>query len=192
MTMETLISVALGLGLAAAAGLRVFVPVFGAGLAAHFGALPLSHSFAWVGTTPALIAFGTATLLEIGAYYIPWLDHALDIVASPAAVVAGIVASAAVMTDLPPLVTWTVAIIGGGGAAGLVQMLSVGTRLKSTVTTGGLANPIVATGEAVGAIGITAIAILVPLVALAACVVFVYVLARIVRRKRAARARTAA
>ena len=182
--METLLSIALGLGLAAAAGLRVFVPVFGAGIAAHFGVLPLSHTFAWVGTTPALVAFGTATLLEIGAYYIPWLDHALDVVASPAAVVAGIVASAAVMTDLPPLVAWTVAIIGGGGAAGLVQMLSVGTRLKSAVTTGGLANPIVATGETVGAIGITAVAILVPVVALAICIVFVYVLARVIRRRR--------
>jgi len=191
MTMETLLSIALGLGLAAAAGLRVFVPVFGAGLAAHFGALPLSSSFAWVGTTPALVAFGTATVLEIGAYYIPWLDHALDVAASPAAVVAGIVASAAVMTDLPPLVTWTVAIIGGGGAAGLVQMLSVGARLKSAVTTGGLANPLVATVETAGAIGITAIAVLVPVVALAICIIFIYVLARVFRRRRARRSTVA-
>ncbi len=185
--METLLSIALGLGLAAAAGLRVFVPVFGAGIAAHFGVLPLSHTFAWVGTTPALVAFGTATVLEIGAYYIPWLDHALDVAASPAAVVAGIVASAAVMTDLPPLVTWTVAIIGGGGAAGLVQMLSVGARLKSAVTTGGLANPLVATVETAGAIGITAIAVLVPVVALAICIILIYVLARVFRRRRARR-----
>lgn len=164
--METLLSVALGLGLAAAAGLRVFVPVFGVGLAAHFAALPLSPSFAWVETTPALITFGTATVLEIGAYYVPWLDHALDVVATPAAVVAGVIASAAVITDLPPVVTWTVALIGGGGAAGLMQMLSVGARLKSTATTAGLGNPVVATGESAGAIAITTVALLVPVVAL--------------------------
>lgn len=186
--METLLSIALGLGLAAAAGLRVFVPVFGAGLAAHFGALPLSPSFGWVGTTPALIAFGTATALEIGAYYVPWLDHALDVIATPAAVVAGVVASAAVITDLPPLVTWVVALIGGGGAAGIVQMLSVGARVKSAVTTGGLGNPIVATGETLGAVVITALTILVPLVALAFCVVFVWWLVRFVRRRTGNRA----
>jgi Domain of unknown function (DUF4126) len=178
---ETLLSVALGLGLAAAAGLRVFVPVFGAGLAAHFAALPLSPSFAWVGTTPALIAFGTATVLEIGAYYVPWLDHALDVVASPAAVVAGVIASAAVITDLPPFVTWIVALIGGGGAAGIMQVLSVGARLKSTATTAGLGNPVVATGESAGAIAITALALLLPVLAL---VILIAVLAGGVRYAR--------
>src|SRR5690606_19438615 len=122
---ETALSIALGLGLAAAAGLRVFVPVFGAGLAAHFGILPLSPGFSWVGTMPALVAFGTATALEVGAYYIPWLDHLLDVVATPAAVVAGIAASAAVITDLPPMVRWIIALVGGGSAAGIMQMLSV-------------------------------------------------------------------
>lgn len=165
-TVEILLSVALGLGLAAAAGLRVFVPVFGVGVAAQFAALPLSPAFAWVGTTPALLVFGTATVLEIGAYYVPWLDHALDVVATPAAVIAGVVASAAVITDLPPLVKWTVALIGGGGAAGVMQMLSVGARLKSTAATAGLGNPVVATGESVGAVAITTIALLVPVVAL--------------------------
>jgi len=163
---EILLSAALGLGLAAAAGLRVFVPVFGVSVAAQFAALPLSPSFTWVGTTPALLVFGTATVLEIGAYYVPWLDHALDVVATPAAVIAGVVASAAVITDLPPLVAWTVALIGGGGAAGVMQMLSVGARLKSTAATAGLGNPVVATGESVGAVAITTIALLVPVVAL--------------------------
>lgn len=161
--MATLVSIALGLGLATAAGLRVFVPLFGAGLAAHFGHLPLHPSFSWLGETPALLAFGTATVLEIGAYYIPWLDHALDTIASPAAVVAGVVASAAVVTDLPPALRWGVALIGGGGAAGLMQALSVGARVKSTLTTGGLANPLVATAETVGSAGIVVFAIFVPL-----------------------------
>ncbi len=179
--MEALLGIALGMALAAAAGLRVFVPVFGAGLAAHFGSLPLNQGFSWVGTTPALIAFGTATLLEIVAYYVPWLDHALDVAATPTAVAAGIVASAAVITDLPPLVRWSIAIIGGGGAAGVMQLLTVATRIKSTVATGGLANPIVATAETVGSIAVSAIAIALPLVAL---LILAVVVVWLVRRRR--------
>ena len=76
-------------------------------------------------------AFGTATLLEIAAYYIPWFDHLLDTIATPAAVVAGMVASASVMVDLPPVLKWGVALIGGGGAAGLLQGATVLLRLKS-------------------------------------------------------------
>jgi len=184
--METVLGVALGIGLAAAAGLRVFVPVFGAGVAAHLGALSLNPSFAWVGTTPALFAFGTATLLEIVAYYVPWLDHALDVVATPAAVGAGVLASAAVITDLPPLLTWVVAIVGGGGAAGLMQMLSVATRLKSTLTTGGLGNPVVATAETAGSIVVSVLAIALPLLALLLLALIVTFLLR-VRRRFAAR-----
>lgn len=160
-------AVALGLGLATAAGLRVFVPVFGAGLAASLGFVELSPGFAWLADPPALVAFGTATVLEVVAYYVPWLDHALDTIATPTAVAAGVVSSAAVITDLPPVLRWGVAIIGGGGAAGIVQALTVGARVKSTLTTGGLANPILATAETLGAGGIVALAIGLPLVCLA-------------------------
>src|SRR5262245_28422198 len=144
-----LISVAIGLGLAAACGFRVFTPLLIAGIAAHWGSLPLASGFEWLASTPALIAFGTATILEIAAYYFPWLDHALDVVATPAAVLAGMVAAASVMTDLPPLLKWTATIIGGGGVAGLIQAASVLLRFKSTALTGGLGNPVVATGEAI-------------------------------------------
>lgn len=178
--MDALLGIALGIGLAAAAGLRVFVPVFGAGLAAHFGALPLNAGFSWVSTTPALIAFGTATLLEIVAYYVPWLDHALDVAATPTAVAAGILASAATITDLPPLVTWAIAIVGGGGAAGVMQFLSVATRFKSTVTTGGLANPLVATAETLGSIVVSTMAIVVPVIGL---LIGTMVLVWLVRRR---------
>ncbi len=164
--LETLLSVALGLGLAAACGFRVFVPLLLASLAAHQGHLSLAAGFEWLGRTPALLAFGTATVLEVGAYYIPWLDHVLDVAATPAALLAGMVASAAVITDLPPLLKWTVTIIGGGGAAGLIQGASVLLRLKSTALTGGLANPVIATGELLGAVGLALLALVLPLVAL--------------------------
>lgn len=164
--MSTLLAIALGLGLATAAGLRVFVPIFGAGVAAHFGVISLHEGFAWLADPPALMAFGTATLLEIVAYYVPWLDHALDVIATPAALVAGVLASAAVVTDLPPILRWGIAIIGGGGAAGLMQALTVGTRVKSTLTTGGLANPLLATAETIGSASIVVLAVFVPIACL--------------------------
>jgi hypothetical protein len=162
-----LLSVALGLGLAAACGFRVFVPLLALGAAAHTGYVPLTPGFAWVATTPALLALGSATLLEVAAYYVPWLDHALDLLATPAAVVAGILVSASVVTDLPPLLRWAVVLIGGGGAAGLVQGATVLARAKSGMLTAGLANPIVATVELVAAALVSLIAIVLPLLCLA-------------------------
>lgn len=173
-----LISVAIGLGLAAACGFRVFTPLLIAGIAAHWGDLRLASGFEWLGSIPALIAFGTATLLEIGAYYFPWLDHALDLAATPTAVIAGMVAAASVMTDLPPLIKWTATIIGGGGAAGLIQTASVLLRLKSTALTGGLGNPLLATTEAVGSVVTAIVAIVLPLVAVIGIVVVLILVTR--------------
>jgi hypothetical protein len=100
---ELLLGVCLGLGLAAACGFRVFVPMFLMSVAAKAGYMEPADGFAWLASWPAVTAFGTATLLEAGAYYVPWLDHALDTIASPAAVVAGIVTAAASISDADPL-----------------------------------------------------------------------------------------
>lgn len=161
--METALGIAMGIGLAAATGFRVFAPLFIAGAAHRMGHLPLAAGFDWLGTTPVLIALGTATLVEIVAYSVPWLDHALDVVATPAAVAAGVLASAAVMTDLPAPVKWGLALIAGGGAAGVVQGATVLARLKSAVTTGGLANPLVAAAEMSGSVLTAVLAIAMPL-----------------------------
>ena len=139
--------------------------------AARSGQLPLASGFGWLQSLPALIALGTATVLEVGAYYIPWLDHALDAVATPMAMIAGVLASAAVVTDLPPLLKWTIAIIGGGGAAGLIQGASVLLRLKSAALTGGAGNPVVSTTELFGAVGTALLAVLLPIVCLVAVIV---------------------
>lgn len=164
--MSLVLAIALGLGLATAAGLRVFVPVFGAGLAAFFGLVELSPAFEWLRQPIALLALGTATVAEVLAYYIPWFDHLLDTIATPTAVLSGILASAAVMVDMPPLMQWSIAIVGGGAAAGLMQIITVGLRLKSTVTTGSLANPLVSTAETFGSAGLVVLAVFVPLVCL--------------------------
>lgn len=165
------LAVALGLGLAAAAGFRVFVPLLTAGLAANTGYLNLSSGFDWLSSTPALIALGTATVLEVGAYYVPWLDNTLDALASPAAVAAGILASAAVITDVPPMVRWLVAIVGGGGVAGLIQGATVVARLKSSTLTGGIGNPVIATLELLGSAIVALLALFLPLIALVALIV---------------------
>lgn len=162
----TFAGVALGIGLAAATGFRVFLPLLVAGLAAHFGHLPLSEHFAWLASTPALVMLGTAAAAETLAYYVPGVDHALDVIASPAALIAGIVASAAVMTDLPPAVLWPVAIIGGGGIATLTKGGTALVRAKAGLMTGGLANPVVSTAETVGATGLALFAIVLPVLAL--------------------------
>ncbi|MFN0151073.1 MAG: DUF4126 domain-containing protein [bacterium] len=167
--MESVISLAIGLGLSAACGFRVFVPLLALSIGARAGYLPLSPDFAWVATTPALIAFAAATVLEIAAYFIPWLDNALDSVATPAAILGGVVATASLLTDLPPLVRWSVALIAGGGTAGVVQGATVLARLKSTALTGGLANPVVALFELAGSIVTSLIAIVLPIV----CIVLV-------------------
>jgi hypothetical protein len=159
---ETILSVLTGIGVAAACGFRVFVPLLALGLAGRAGVVPLNDTFAVLGTLPALIALGTAALLEVGAYYVPWLDNALDVAAAPAAVVAGVLASAAAITDLPPVLTWGIALIGGGGAAGLLHGATSLLRLKSTAVTGGAANPVLSTGELFGALVTSALAVLVP------------------------------
>jgi hypothetical protein len=170
--LSTLLSIALGVGLAAATGFRVFVPLLIASIAARAGWLPLNDSFAWLSGTPALLTLGTAALLETLAYYIPGVDHVLDVVAMPATVAAGVVASASVMANVPPGVLWPVAVIAGGGVAGLTKGGAALVRAKTGLATGGLGNPVVSTVETVGATGLSILAIALPL----ACLVLVVLL----------------
>lgn len=181
--MEVLLSVGLGVGLAAACGLRVFLPFLALGIAARLHWVPLAPGFDWLAATPALVALATATALEIAAYYVPWLDHALDVIASPVAVIAGVLVAAAVLTDLPPALRWSIAVVAGGGATAVTQAASVLLRLKSTALTGGLGNPGVATAEWVGAAVVSLIALAVPLAALALAAATVVLLLRRRRRR---------
>ena len=182
--METLLSILVGVGLSAACGFRVFIPPLIISIAALSGHLTLAPGFAWMGTQPALIAFAVATVLEIAAYYVPWLDNLLDTIATPTAIVAGTVVTAAMITGMSPFLKWTLAVIAGGGAAGLVQGSTVFARGLSTAGTGGLANPIVATVELAGSILTAILSIVVPVLALVLLVVFAVVIVRkLVMRK---------
>lgn len=185
--METVLSVCLGIALAAACGFRVFVPLLVLSAASKAGWLTLADSFSWIGTTPALVMFAVATVLEIGAYYVPWLDNLLDSAAGPLAVVAGVVVSAAVLTDLDPLLKWTLAIVAGGGAAGAVQAATTGVRALSSTTTLGIANPIVATAELGGSLALSLLSLLLPALAVTLVIGFlVFVAYRVATGPRSA------
>jgi hypothetical protein len=179
---DTVTSIFAGVGLAAACGFRVFVPLLVLSIAAILGAIPLAQDFAWLATTPALIALATATVMEIAAYYVPWLDHALDVIATPAAVLAGVVASAAVLTDVSPVLRWVLAIVGGGGVAGAVQASTVLVRLKSGVATAGVGNPLVSTGETASSTVTSVLAVVVPVVAFVLVLLTVVLLVAFARR----------
>ncbi len=161
---------ALGISLAAATGFRVFLPLVVMGLGAREGLLPISSGFDWVTTWPALVMLTVASVVEIAAYYVPVLDNLLDSLAAPTAVGAGIVATAAVLGpgfDASPMLKWALAIIGGGGAAAVTQSATTVLRGKSTLVTAGAGNHIVATGEIVGALGLSLLAVVFPYVAVA-------------------------
>jgi hypothetical protein len=157
---------ALGIGLSAACGFRVFAPVLIVSGAALAGGLGLGEGFRWLATWPAFAALAVTTLVEIAAYHVPWLDHALDMLATPAAVLAGTLLTAAQLGELDPLVQWSLALIAGGGAAGVIQGATTALRGVSTAATGGLLNPLLASAELAGSVVTTIGTLLLPLLGL--------------------------
>ncbi|NQY29727.1 MAG: DUF4126 domain-containing protein [Flavobacteriaceae bacterium] len=165
-TTETLISIFLGIGLAASVGFRIFVPLFTLSLASYFGVIPLNESWEWIGSITALCTLGFATILEVFAYYIPVFDNLLDTIAIPLAAIAGTAVVVSTAVNLDPIVTWSLAIIAGGGTAAAIKGSIATTRAVSTTTTAGLANPLVSTIETGGATAMSAIAIFLPILAI--------------------------
>jgi hypothetical protein len=176
--MENLLNVCLGLGLSAACGFRVFVPLLVMSLASLSGHLSLSQGFQWIGTYPALMVFGIASVIEIAAYYIPWVDNLLDSIAGPAAVVAGILVSASSIVHMDPLLKWALAIIAGGGIAAIFHGSTAFVRGASTALTGGVGNHAVATAEMGIAAGLSILAIALPLLSIIVIVVLLSVTAK--------------
>jgi hypothetical protein len=160
----TLSALMAGISLSAAAGLRVFLPVLALGLASRLGLLELGEDFAWLASDPVLLVVGIAALLEAGAYYIPLVDNLLDTLATPAAIGGGTVIVASLLPEMNGLLQWGTAALLGGGAAGIVQGTTVLARGVSTASTGGLANPLIATSETGGSLIAIVFALLIPLV----------------------------
>ncbi len=184
MTTETIISIFLGIGLAASVGFRVFVPLFVLSLATYFDAIPINESWEWIGSFAAVIALGVATVVEIFAYYIPYIDNILDTIAVPLAAIAGTAVMVSTVADLSPVITWALAIIAGGGTAAAVAGSSGATRLTSTATTGGVANPIVSTVETGTSIIMSVLSIFIPVIAFLLVVVIFYIIFRLYKKIR--------
>lgn len=175
------ISAFIGIGLAAASGFRVFLPMFAVSLASYMGWIPMNDHFMWLAGLPTLITTGIATIVEVLAYYIPYVDHLLDTISVPLATVAGSVLFASQFADLGTFPTWALALIAGGGTAAAISSGFAGTRAASTATTGGLGNSVVATTETAGAGIMTFLALAAPIIAVIiaiALVVIVFIFGR--------------
>lgn len=181
----------LAVGLSAACGFRVFVPPLLMGVAAHEGWVELSSGLAWLADWRVIIVLGLASVLEVAAYYIPWVDNLLDTVASPAAVIAGTLLTATLLSDYDPALKWGLGVIAGGGAAAVTQATTVTARAASTGMTGGLGNFLVATFEAVMAFLFVVISFVLPILAVLLLVGIVFLLVRLVMRLRAKTAASA-
>jgi hypothetical protein len=182
--LSILLSVATGLALAAAAGFRAFVPLLAAGLAIHFGYVEPARGFDWLGEPLVLVALSVATLAEIAAYYIPGVDHVLDLIGAPVAVAAGIVAAAGVMVGLPDWLRWITAIGAGGAVATAGHALNAVGRAKTGAVSGGLGNPGYSTAELAGSVLLAVLAFVLPLIALLAMVALAAWALRRWRRRR--------
>ena len=176
--MENLLNVCLGIGLSAACGFRVFIPLLVMSIASLSGHMVLSQGFQWIGTYHALVVFATASVLEIAAYYIPWVDNLMDSIAGPAAVAAGILVAASSIVHMDPLLKWSLAIIAGGGTAAIFHGSTAVVRGMSTGLTGGIGNHAVATAELGMAAGLSILAIALPLLSIIVIVVLLLILTR--------------
>ncbi|RYY66515.1 MAG: DUF4126 domain-containing protein [Chitinophagaceae bacterium] len=181
-------SICIGLGLAASSGFRIFIPLLAANVASLSGLHSFGLGFEWLnGWTPFYI-LASASLIELVAYYIPWLDNVLDHIALPVAVAAGTLLSTSfISADWAPALRWGLGILAGGVPAGIIHSGMGLIRLGSTATTGGLGNPLVTTAENGASIGFSVLALLIPVV-IAVLVVFlvIYILkkmANLARRK---------
>jgi hypothetical protein len=170
----------------------VFVPLLALSLAARVEWVQLTSSFEWLASSPAMIALASATAIEIAAYYVPLFDNMLDALGAPVAMAAGVVASAALVTDLPPWLQYTIAIVGAGGTAGLVHASTSLLRLKSSAATAGFGNPVLATLELLGSVLIAVLALLAPVMALIAVLALVVGVTRRLSARRLQSARGAA
>lgn len=189
--MEILIAICSGIGLAAACGLRVFLPLLALSAGAKLGLVTPSEGWEWIASTPALVALSCATFVEVAGYSVPWIDHALDTLATPLAVTAGAVAALSTMgvvSGIDPMVSHAGALLTGGAAAGAVQGASVLTRAASTTLTAGVANPVISWIQNAVSAAFSLIAIVAPVVAgLALLLIAAILVRRWTRRPSAAR-----
>ncbi len=184
MSPDTIISIFLGIGLAASVGFRVFLPLFALSFAAYLGVWELNDNWQWIGSLTALIMLGVAMIVEIFAYFIPWVDNLLDSLAVPLAAIAGTAVMVSTVANLDPVITWSLAIIAGGGTATAIKGANAVGRVTSSTTTGGVANPVISTIETGTAVAVSTASILVPPIAAILVIIILFIIFRIYRKLR--------
>lgn len=140
MTNDILIPVLMGIALAAATGLRAFLPLFVLSLAARADLVQLSPSFDWIESMPALIALGVAVVLEILSDKIPVVDNVLDQIGGYIKPVAATVLASSLFTSMDPLFAIVLGLIAGAAPAAAVHSAKSAIRLGSTAFTFGSGN----------------------------------------------------
>jgi hypothetical protein len=178
-------SLALGIGLAACAGLRAWLPLLLAGLLARGGVLELGPSFRFIASNEALILFGVATVVEMLGDKIPAVDHALDAISTVLRPAAGSLLVASVMWKIPdPLTALALGVAVGAPTSLVPHAAKSALRAASTAFTGGLGNPVLSLLEDLAAVLLFVFAIVVP-IALALTVLLVagLVARRLARRR---------
>ncbi len=180
----------MGISLAAASGFRVFLPPFLLSLAARLNVVwfldidLIGTQFEFFTSTLSIVVLGIATVAEFAAFYAPWIDNALDTIATPASIMAGVAMTAIVLEGNDPIIQWAIAIVAGGGVAATIQSATVATRGLSSTFTFGLGNSAVATGENVASVALTLIAILIPFLSALFVLLIVALLLRMKRKKK--------
>jgi len=153
-------------------------------IASLVGWVELTPAFAWIGTYPVMAALLMATVIETVAYFFPYVDNLLAAVATPLSILAGIIITVSVMVDLPPMLTWVLAIIAGGGAALGGNVVSNTVHAGSTAATGGVANPVVSFFESILAVLLSFMAVVMPVVAALLLMMAIIIIIRIYRRRK--------
>lgn len=184
MSVDLLQSIALGISLAACAGLRAWLPFFAVGLSVRLGVLPLGDSFRFLGSNVALAVFAVATVIEVLADKIPVVDHALDALSTFLKPAAGMVLAASVMWTVDdPIVALALGVMVGAPASLVPHAAKATLRGVLSPITAGLAAPILSVLEDVIAFGLVALAILAPFVVAAGFVLFALVTGKFLRKK---------
>lgn len=180
MDLEIISSILLGLGLSSAVGFRIFIPALITSVGAHLGYIELAEGMHWMSSVPAMITSGVATIVELVAYYVPFIDNLLDTISGPAAAICGSLLMGSTIVDIEPLIKWPISIIAGGGLAASVHTGTAVVRGASSGFTAGLGNPVVSTVEAILATIMSILSILLPILA---GIIIVYLVYRLLKRR---------
>ncbi len=183
--MNSIASIAIGIGLSTSTGFRILVPFACLSAAALYGDMTLPAQMAWLNSYPAFIGLLIGTLIEVAAYYIPWVNDALDMVELPAAVISGTYLTGAFAADLPTLLQWSLALVAGGGIAGSINGLTGMTRLATNSVTAGAATPVTSSLEWMSALMLAILALTLPLLAIVLAIfLLIFVIKKVSKRRK--------